>query len=240
MIGRIWLSTLSSLLKDMSGGWLRPSVYNTILDDVNQDFFLELVKEYEETRVITDVLRSLVVTLGDGDTPPLDVIDGYITLPLDYEYLSSMRLLEYYDSEKPCEQQFNVRGRVPNELTDEQFNSIRDSQLLRPTIKRPKITAQNGKIRVLPENFTKAQISYIRAPKTPFFDWVLESTDEPAVKYLPPGEFHNGSVLPNGTPSRSVDFEFSDMSYSILAEKVLFRASRRLKSDPVVQMTKAR
>lgn len=238
MIERVWKYALNELLKDFSGGWLRPNVFNTIINQVNREVFDEAVKAYEANRFVTDISRPFVITVGDGDLPPLAVQNGYIDLPVGYEYLSSIRLIEYFDPNKPCEEQFNSRGRVPKELTDEQFNRVRDSILHKPTIKRPAITIQNNKIRVLPDGFERAQLTYFRKPAQPFFDWILLPGGEPYIQYLPPGGVHDGTVLPPGTPSRSVDLEWPDMAETMISEKVVFHASRRL-NDPKSQMTKS-
>lgn len=238
MIDRLWKYALEGLMKDMSGGFLRPSAFNPIIDQVNNELFVECIREYENDRLNTDMVRPFVVTIGDEDSSPLVITGGVLELPEAYAYLSSVRLIEYFDPEKPCSGQFSQRGRTPRELTDEQFNSARDSQLFKPTVRRPMITVQNNKIRVLPDAFTRAQVTYWKQPKTPFFDWTIPNVGEPFIQYLPPGQVHDGSVLPVGTPSRSVDLLWPEIAFNKLSEKVLFYASRRLKSDPVVQMTK--
>jgi len=236
-IGDIWYYVMESLFRDRSSGMLRPTVFNSIVQVVNAEMFSEVIQTYETDRQNTDSSRPFVVTVGDPDNL-IPIENGVAQLPPEYQYGSSFRLLEYYDSSCSCDEQLQSRGVRPIELTDEQFTVARDSTLNKPTLKRPILTIQNNAIRVLPVQYRHLAMTYLRKPVTPFFDWTIVSVLEPSVAFLPPGGVHNGTVLPVGTPSRTVELEWvSETDQKKFAEKCLFYAARRLK-DPILQLTR--
>jgi hypothetical protein len=237
-VGQIWYYVVEQMLKDFSGGYVRPEVFNRILEAVNLEFFNTEYDKYERTQEITDNLRPLVVTLGDGDNQEVPVVNGYIDFEEDYFHLSSLRLLQIVQTDGDCGDKVQRIWHDCEILTDDQFNVRRGSRLLAPTYKEPVATVQNNKIRVLPEGFSLASITYLKKPVTPVLDYiVLDQFSSPRVEFLPAGEVHDGSVLTAGTPSRTVELEWPEQVHTRFAEACLNRAMRRL-SDPRMQTTK--
>lgn len=221
----------SETRKDKTGGYLKPSVYQSILNKTNLWMFNTKMDSYEADQLNTDALRPFVVTIGDGDTNMIAKVDGYFPLPSDYRHLSSLRVVQASNVENGVCQGVVVEGRNIPVLNDDQFNVRRNSSMLKPTVRRPIGTIQNDKLKILPDNYTHLGLTYVRKPVQPFFDWTLPNLLEPYIEYLPPGSFHNGTVLPNGTPSRSVELEWPEQVHSEFAEQCLFYVMRSLNSQ---------
>lgn len=230
-VGDIWQYCLEQMLKEFSGGWIRPNLFNNTLNKVNLERFNEAYARYEKDQDNTDDLRPFVITQGDGDLPALSISsDGYIDLPADYFHLSSVTLLGQQNTGGDFCNQVEKFGRPAVVLTDDQFNTRRRSSLLKPTVRRPICTIQNNKIRVLPVEYAGglAQVTYIRKPATPFLDWKLISVSEWYPEFLPAGELHDGTNLPNGTPSRTVELEWPEQYHQEFAETMLRSFMQRM------------
>lgn len=236
-VGDIWTYVLEMSLRDNGGGYLRPDVFNSIIQHVNTDLFNREYKKYEEKQVITDSLAPFVVTLGDSDQTFLDITDGYVTLPSDYRHMSSFRLISFTnDDEGRCKKVLR-RSKPGVMLNDDQFNYRRDSQLHKPSFQRPIGTIQNAttsqsKLRVLPDDVGyKVGLTYLKLPSTPVFDYkILNPTGEDYIEYLAPDQLHDGTVLTNGTASRSVELEWPEQVHTLFQDMVYKEAMLRLES----------
>jgi hypothetical protein len=217
--------------KDKSGGYLKPSVFNPLLDKANLELFREELEKYEANQMNSDAMRPFAVTLGDIDEEMIPKTSGYYEIPEDYRALSSLRLVEASQVQNAICKGVKLESRSVEVLNDDQFNVRRGSTLMKPTIKKPIATIQNNKFRVLPDNYTHLGITYIRQPKKPFFDYTSPVLDEPDIIYLPPGSFHDGTVKPVGTPSDSVEIEWPEQMHDKFAEKCLYLLLRSLRDQ---------
>lgn len=228
-LGDIYNQVLLQMGKDMYGGYLTPDNFTELCGKVNLIKVNQLVDAFETTREISADLRLLIRTLGDNEIEPLAFDEyGYANKPDDYFYfargeyneirnicggvVSKLRMVEYLDQAK-----FN--SRVTNELT-------------KPTMRQPIMADQNDKLVIRPIIPT-IRFSYVKQPNQPFFDYDIVNG---GIVYLPPNETHvNSSVLPVGTPSRSVEFEYPQSVYPDLVNLLVREYSMKIQSEFGIQ-----
>jgi hypothetical protein len=197
--------------KDQSSGYMDPVQSTVALRAADVFYRNDLKKKYEKDQTVTDITRTIVRTLGTGDYPVLVLdSDGFVDLPEDYDRLSSASIV-VFESSGDCKVGPNTRRFPISVFDDEQFVQFYRFQLKKPTIKNPVGTIENNRFRVLPAASFPVLFTYwIRTPEV-FYDWTESANGSPV--YLPPGSFHNGSVLPDGTPSRSVEFPYGGLDW---------------------------
>lgn len=199
--------------KDAYGNLITPDIYNEAIDYVNIAKVNDFLEVYEEDQEITDNLRPFIVTLGDnGITPlPLDSY-GYGILPSDYLRYGRASRYDYENTPTGS----NLIYRHIEMVSNKDFSYRLSTSLFSPSLARPVATIQNQKILVRPQGIQTINLTYVRFPNTPVFDYDI-ITDSGMPYYLPPGTTHentatltcNPNFLP-GDPSISVEFEYYD------------------------------
>jgi hypothetical protein len=208
MIEEIRKSVLARLRKDFNARAFSPSEFSLFCQSAARRRFNSLCglpesylpsnpatpMAYEVSGKISQKLSSFKTK-----TPfPIPVFNGTLELPNDFAgYPEIEAVFVSSDGQK----------RVLVELvTDSEFSVRKYDFLETPTRDYPITRYLNGKMEILPADINFVDISYLRLPVDPFWDFVVVSGQE---SYLPEGQVHNGTgPMPQGTPSRSVDFDF--------------------------------
>jgi hypothetical protein len=229
--------------KNQSGNTLNPDRFNTALNAVNIDFFklkYGLPEEYvpgrslprqswETTVKITDDLSIHKVLMGGLLSMPLQVdSNGYAEKPNDYVHVSSMGY------KKPV----TVSGKTLEEikvidlLTDDQWNPRLSNSITKPNHDYPVARIIGNKIQFEPKDIKNVEFAYLRMASTPFYDYKIVND---AIVYLPAGELHDGSVLPAGTPSRTIELDWPIDNHTDIANLILGYVSANLRETFLYQ-----
>lgn len=232
-LGDIYTHALELLGKDQNGGYLSPQDFNNLLPWVNVEKLNQLIKVFEEKQEISRDLMHLVVTAGSPSIPPITLDDyGYGEYPSDY----------YYTARGSSSQFLNSCGAYTEEVRMVQFLNQQDfgyrisTSLLYPTKEEPIAVDENNKFLVRPKGIQSVALTYIKLPDVPYFDYDIIGDE---VVYLPPNEVHvNSSVLPAGTPSESVEFEYPQAVYPDLANLVVQMTAIKIRSEFNLQTSK--
>jgi hypothetical protein len=230
-LGDIYIGTLQRMNKDQFGGYVSPDAFTTVIKKVNIDAVNSLINQFENDRMVSRDLLPLIKTLGDPTNVPLTFDDfGYAEIPDDYYYYARGLFNEALNT---CE---GVTDNIRMlEMVDQaEFAARLNTKLKAPKKSRPIMTRQNDKFIIRPI-VQSVVFTYVRQPETPFFDYDIIAG---VPVYLPPNAVHtNGTVLPAGTASRSVEFEYPDTMFSELIERIVREFSIGIQSQFGVQTT---
>lgn len=224
--GNIFIRVKEELGKDQYGGYVTPVSFNEILPWVNIYKLNDLIKVFEEKSEISRDLFPFIKTVGSPQFPPITLDSyGYGEYPEDY----------YYTARSSYSQLLNNCGgytenvRMVEFLNQQDFNYRVSTELMAPTLEQPIAVDENDKFLVRPLGIQAVSFTYIRKPNTPVFDYDIVNNK---IVYLPPGTFHtNSSVLPVGTPSQSVEFEFLEAVYEDLVAIIVQKYAIKIRSE---------
>ena len=234
--------------KNQSGNTLNPDRFNVALDAVNIDYFKlkyglpeeyvpgrSLPKQYwESTTKNTDDLSIHKVLLGGSLSVPLQVDNkGYAEKPSDYVHVSSMA----FNKPVTYGNRTLQEPRTIELLTDDQWTPRLQNSITKPNYDYPIARIIGNKIQFEPKDIKNVEFAYLRMPKTPFYDYIIEND---AVVYLPEGGVHDGSVLAAGTPSRTVELDWSVDNHTDIAEMIINYVSTNLRESFLYQTSQAR
>lgn len=211
--------------KDFRGGFITPyKLNNGGLRTVNQRKMNQLVDFFEKNQEVTSDLQPFIKTLGSPQYPALAFTPvlasnpaqgGYADIPEDfwYEARSSYKRIVT----NGCDADYQYR--TVNFVSQHEFDAIMYNSITNPTVdllnNDPVMIIQNDKFFVYPY-IRRINFTYIKEPRTPYFDYDIISG---MPVYLPPGDVHvNDSVLPAGTPSLSVEFEYPESCVDSLTD----------------------
>ena len=208
--------------KDAYGNLITPDIYNEAIDYVNMAKMNDFLQVYEEDQEITDNLRPFIVSLGDNNSTPLPLDSyGYGILPSDYlRYGKASR----YDYENTATGSNQIYRHIEM-LSNKDFSYRLSTSLFSPSLARPILTLQNEKLLVRPQGIQTINLTYVRFPAVPFFDYdIITASGMPF--YLPPGAEHDNTATltcnPNFSPgdlSISVEFEwYEDIHIDLVNE----------------------
>jgi hypothetical protein len=236
-LGEIWAYIQTRVFSDFAGGYVAPDVINSLLPIVNRELFNEVYARYEKDQKASDDMRPFVVTLGTNGLPIVPIVDGVFSLPSDYLHYSSLRVLKQYTEDTVLCKKFMQESVATDIYTDDQWSNIISGRgLIKPTLSRPKATIENNTVHVLPVDYLAANFSYIRQPLDPFMDYTgIVVGIEFDVEFLPEGGVHNGTVLPIGTPSRTINLEWPDQMHLDFANRMLTHVAQRLGLSSIYQ-----
>jgi hypothetical protein len=230
-LGDIFNQTLLQLNKDEYGSYVTPDNFTELCGKVNLIKVNQLVDAFETTREVSTDLRLLIRTLGDNEIEPLTFdAYGYANKPDDYFYFARG---EYNELRNICGG-VTSKLRMVEYLDQARFNSRLTNELTKPTLRQPIMTDQNDRLVIRPI-VPSIRFSYVKQPNQPFFDYDIV---DDGIVYLPPNATHvNSSVLPVGTPSRSVEFEYPQSVYPDLVNLLVREYSITLQSQFGIQTT---
>jgi hypothetical protein len=180
---------------------------------------------FEKNQEITSDLQPFIKTLGSPQFPALTFTPvlagnpskgGYATIPADFWYEARSNYNKIVNNACDADSEYRPVEFVPQHI----FDSIMSTSLLNPTVNSeafPVMVISNDLFYVYPF-LRRISFTYIRQPEQPIFDYDIVSG---VPVYLPPGEVHaNSSVLPAGTPSQSVEFEWPESCVDELTDMI--------------------
>jgi hypothetical protein len=214
-LGDIFNQVVFLLGKDKVGGYVTPLNFNEAVKLVNSQYLDALVNQFELTKEVSNSLRNLIKTIGGANSLPL-ALDayGYGDIPSDLRYEVRSSYNQFYNTNCAGEKQY----RSVTFVSQHEWDHRHDIEMYHPTKEEPIWCFEDGKIRVSPA-LPSFQFTYIRNSAVPYFDYDIID-DEPV--YLPVGAVHvNSSVLPAGTASESVEFEFPTSDYPELVSQLI-------------------
>jgi len=179
-------------------------------EKINFDFSL-----FETTQVITDSLKALkeveTISVTAGGTFDLT------TLLEDYLHPTA---LTYIDT--------GTRVRQIDIVTDNEWAEYMSNSLLAPTLVFPIAKFVGDIIHFNPIVSVSAELTYLKKPEEPFFDYYWDANDE--IVYIPEGDSYNliaGEMYRDGTPGptsgsgASIELPFPDSERIDVAYKIL-------------------
>lgn len=222
--------------KDQTGDTITPEQFSEIiLPAVNIMFFKKkygLPEDYQPGQPIPRQAWELTQKISDDlrkfkEIQPAWLIDsaGISQIPSDYVHRSSItKTYIPYTGAQP-------KTVVVEELTDSEAASRRSNSITGPTVKNPFCVFHKNYIQFYPSNLQSVEFVYLRLPKTPFFDYTI-ANDE--YIFLPQGQFHNGTVLPAGTPSRTVELEWPEETHIDFVNRIMEYVGINLREDQLI------
>lgn len=224
---------LQLLGKDTFGGTVTPESFNSMLQYVNVQKMNDLIKVFEEKREISRDLYPFMVTLGSSTTPPITLDEyGYGEYPSDYFYTARGITSTYLNS---CGT-YTENQHMVQFLDQAEYAYRISSAIMYPTVDEPIAVDENDKFLVRPKGIPTVAFTYLRTPNQPYFDYDIISG---RVVYLPPNETHvNSSVLPQGTPSESIEFEWPQAVVPDLINMIVSIYSISIRSEFNLQTSK--
>lgn len=225
-LGEIYSDGAFRAGKDKRGGFWTPEGFNYAIKAVNARYTNSLVDNFEKTQEVSTDLQSLIKTLGSAQYPPLEFTPvlstdtgkgGYADIPEDLWYEAISSYLSILNSGCTSSSQYRSVVFCSQHEFDAVMRSSVTSPVDNPSENDPVMVTRNGKYYIYPF-IRRVSFTYIRKPATPYFDYDIISN---VPVYLPPGETHvNSSVLPAGTPSLSVEFEFPESCADTLTDMI--------------------
>jgi len=163
---QIWNHINFLLRKEKEGKTLTPKQYNDLLTVVNFEVFQAMWVRYENDITITDSLVRFIVDETLTTSVSQDYVES-LNFPTDYYHLISLK----------------TSGDIPIDLcTELEWNELRDDPVIGATATSPRarmVYDQGQKqIRVLPSSATDFDITYMRRPATPYFDYCIDNTTD--------------------------------------------------------------
>jgi hypothetical protein len=163
--------------KESSGGEVSPQQFNTLLTVVNNELFNQKVgeaKKYADKQNISfDEAINIFKSLQEFRVTVAAVFaGGSYTLPLNYSYWVNMFTT------------YNGQLREIKALGDKDFADRRTNLLGPKLTEYPAVKIIGNGAKVLPNNITTTEFTYLSHPTTPIFDYYLDPFGN--VVYLPP------------------------------------------------------
>ena len=160
--------------------------------------------------------------------------NGRFVLPQNYKHLDTLSTAVITSGED-CGDEPSVSVGSVTVLTNDEYSAALSDYLTKPSLKRPIATVRSNFIELQPLAINRVKLWYLRTPNTPFYDYTLDAFGN--IVYLPEGQLHNGTVLPNATPSRTVQFDYGGGALESIKEDLLILASKRARDGFVIQTT---
>lgn len=239
--------------KEQSGKTFTPDDLNAVSPLLNIELWLKelgLSQEYqldipiskvmyEINQLNTEATRKFKVVFND-ETQPLPVTpQGIMSLPSDYKYPSSITY-KYSTNTANCETE--IEYKAVEVLTEGQFDMRRGSKLMPPTHKNPVCCFYDSYIKFLPLNLQFINFTYLRLPKTPFYDYYIDSNDN--IVYLPAGSSHLLSAGETGSMgqtvgtvnSLTVEWEYDEMFHPEIVYRLLLKLGVNMREAALTQI----
>lgn len=203
------LKTLQANVNPHQAGHIRPQQnFERWCNEINQELFEELARQWEKNNVISDklspFLRSVNVTLVPQPGKSYDIF----LLPVDYRYFSSARILltssagegtetggkccgcstvdgatgSYIDEDEVAMQKLDA-GSTDLEAPARKVDNMRwgaalQHRMKKPTPQRPLITAFDGGFKVAPRGLGILVLDFLRPPVDAKFAYTLGPDDQ--------------------------------------------------------------
>ena len=225
-LGQIYDDVLFRSGKNKRGGWISPDVFNINIKTVNSRYMNDLIDAFEKNAEVTSDLQPFIKTLGSPQfaalsfTPVLagnDSKGGYATIPDDFWYEARTNYNRLLNNACSVDSEYRPVEFVSQHVFDAAMSASITNPIDNPTEAYPLMVISNNLFYVYPF-IRRVSLTYIRQPLVPFFDYDIVSG---IPVFLPAGSVHiNSSVLPAGTPSRTVEFEYPESCVDILTDMI--------------------
>lgn len=188
------------------GQSLKPTLFNSVIQSVNEELFNDYARVFEANRVLTDALRPFLTV-----SFPISVTNGYATLPTDYAYLSQFCGWETKNGEE-----YKYWG---IEVDDKEWSQLLTSTLITPTKSEPFGRLLGNYLEVTPSTVKRIVLIYLRKPATPVFEYDTDS---------------NNNIVYD--ENESVDFEYNMTCTNELLQRIAQKLAVRLEDRLLAQM----
>lgn len=182
--------------KENSGMTYTVDQFNLNLPIVVQEMYNLLIREYEQTHVMSEALSVYKVVMGDQDSPLIIATTGHASKPDDYQHFSSAHYI-YNSTYRPIEY-----------LTDGQYMFRKSSSLRPPSYEYPIVTERSTYFEFLPKDLSEVEFTYLRNPENPFYDYYYDLNGD--IIYLPPETNHLLQIGEEGRNGETTSSVFTD------------------------------
>lgn len=202
-----WLQ-LMSLCNVQQNGQIRPQTdFQNWYNNVNTEMFHAKAAKFQLGQQVTDELSPFL------STAICPVVNGYVQLPADYEYVTDMRIIRQKD-EQTCKplgkfpiidgtgksvmftdpdyakmiQQYACMGVVQKSVTiidNQRWASCLNHETKGPTMDEPKATQNKGGFNIAPSVVQGVVLDYFHTPRNAVFAYTISVQD--IVIYNPGG-----------------------------------------------------
>lgn len=235
-LGQIYKDVFFRLGKDYRGGYLTPENFNLAIKTVNERYMNQLIDVFEKDREVSTDLRPFIKTLGTSQFAPLiftpvnegdTSFGGYTNPPDDFWYEARANYTSYTNVGCAAKSEYKQVVMVAQHEFDAIMNDSNVSPILNPKDGQPVIVIQNGLFYVYPF-IPRVSFTYIKKPNVPYYDYDIISG---MPVFLPAGEKHvNSTVMPQGTPSLTTEFEYPENCVDILTDMIKTQVSINIES----------
>ena len=159
--------------KETEGDTITPAHFSELLYMASESKFNIDYEYYEQSRVISDSLRSLKAsTTLSFSSGTVDFISAITSDSKTYIHAIGM----------------STSSAKFEQLTDLQFLDYKYSDLLAPTVDWPVFKIAADVMTVLPNTIAEAEFEYFQKPNIPFYDYYIDANDN--YVYLTEGEVY--------------------------------------------------
>lgn len=226
-LGDIYSFVNQILGKDTVGGYFPPNNFTLIFNEIQVELTKDLVRVFEANRDISQDLQPFIKTYGDNEFLPLQLdAAGKTPFPSDCVYPARANYLQFLNNGCSSTSTYKSITFVSQADFDYQMNMPMLNPLSNPNEVTPLCVIQNAQMLVVP-NVKRIAFTCIRFAKDVVFDY---DDIDGAIVYLPPNTFHL-----DGSPSLSVEPEWSKDVYPELARRVIEKKSINLRDSFTIQ-----
>jgi hypothetical protein len=174
---------LNFVIESEEAGYFNPERYDMALDAASMEKFTQDLPVYGTSEPMNESLspfkRSLDVT---NSTSP----NGLITLPDEYEYLTSI-IKVGYDNIRQKNTYYGIKIFNEDEMADALESQINPVTVNTPIAVRFGNTAGQKLIQLYPKNVNAVSLTYLERPKQPKFNYNQPDLDGIQVTFIPTG-----------------------------------------------------
>lgn len=237
-----------SLANVQQGGQYRPvEDFTKDYNAVSSELFVDLIKQFQLDQVLTDQLMPFIKTYNINVTAQPGKTYDLVTVPSDYEYFASMRVIRQkdehkcgYDSRYPiidgdgtCTQVedpdyaqmvanyagANMEEKRIDLIDNGRWQSCLDSVRKGPTFDEPKCTQFDSGFKLAPKGLSSIVLDYFKTPRVAVFGYTIGTGD--IIEY---------------SSSGSTQLEWTNTVENEFITRLLKKYAIRVRSGEVYQM----
>lgn len=159
-VNKVYQICQDLIRKSQSGGYFDETVFNRYADMAQRGYFNDKYKENESSQENDDSLQTL-----DAKPRVIQVSNGEAKYPSDYWHAQFFQL------------PYKVKGRTINvETVQPAEASMRlSSEFIAPNEQNPICVLRDSYIQLYPTTITQVELSYLREPTRPFWNYTVSS-----------------------------------------------------------------
>lgn len=231
--------------KDVLDGWLSPKEFNYLLETCNHSFFNRkmddlFLKQGQVNKNLLSMKFLRPLMIRETIVPTSGVIDLTPTtgdLSNEFAYWWSAYTTAVYQGQK------RKIELVDGAEADDRIHN----RLSKPILYNPIAVIDEDNLRLYPKNITSVQLTYIKVPATPVFDYYVDANHQiqylaaSGSRLLTAGEYGSAGQTSGTTVSSStVELSYDSIFHDDFANELRGRLGLRLRDQLVMQdaMTK--